>query len=52
MTGYAFMFIDFIKKEHGYITYEDNNQSKILGKGIMEKDLHDNHRWCSISKRS
>lgn len=29
------MFIDFIKKERDYVTYEDNNRGKILGEGIV-----------------
>jgi len=30
------MFIDFTRKERGYVSYGDNNQGKILGKGVGE----------------
>jgi len=30
------MFIAFTRKERGYLSYGDNNQGKILGKGVVE----------------
>lgn len=30
------MFIEFVHKETGYITHEDNNLANILGENIME----------------
>jgi len=29
------MFIDFTRKEKGFVSYGDNNQGKILGKGVV-----------------
>jgi len=29
------MFIDFTRKEKGFVSYGDNNQAKILGKGVV-----------------
>jgi len=29
------MFTDFTRKERGYVSYGDNNQGKILGKGVV-----------------
>ena len=29
------MFIDFTRKEKGFVSYGDNNQCKILGKGVV-----------------
>jgi len=29
------MFIDFTRKEKGFVSYGDNNQGKILGKGVL-----------------
>ena len=35
MTGDTSMFIDFTRKERGYVSYGDNNQGWILGKGVV-----------------
>jgi len=37
MTGDTSIFIDFTRKERGFVSYGDNNQGKILGKGVMGK---------------
>jgi hypothetical protein len=29
------MFIDFTRKEKGFVSYEDNNRGRILGKGVV-----------------
>jgi len=29
------MFIDFKRRERGFVSYGDNNQGKILGKGVV-----------------
>jgi len=35
MTEDTSMFIDLTRKEKGFVSYDDNNQSKILGKGVV-----------------
>jgi len=35
MTGDTSMFIDFTRKEKRFFSYGDNNQGKILGKGVV-----------------
>ena len=35
MMGDTSMFIDFTRKEKGFVSYGDNNQAKILGKGVV-----------------
>jgi len=35
MTEDTSMFIDFTRKERGFVSYGDNNQGKILGKGTV-----------------
>jgi len=35
MTGDTSIFIDFTRKEIGFVSYGDNNQGKILGKGVV-----------------
>jgi len=35
MTGDTSMFIDFSRKERGFVSYGDNHQGKILGKGVV-----------------
>ena len=34
--GDKFKLIDFVSKERGYITFEDNNKGNIMGEGNIE----------------
>ena len=36
MTGDIFIFVDFVPKNKGYVTYRDNNTGETLGKGSVE----------------
>lgn len=35
MIGDASLFVDFVKKERAFVTYEDKSKGEILGKSVV-----------------